>query len=183
MNATLIKNAKIYDGTGTPSYYGDLLMEDGRITRIAREIPVEGYPVIDAKGLALSPGFINTHSHMELEIFKNPALDASIRQGITTEVLGQDGSSVTPVTDEIRQELEENMAPLAGQLDRPYWWRSFSEYMHAVDQADASVRFVSLVGHGTLRMCVMGSENRAPTASELEQMKKLLAQCMEQGAK
>ena len=183
MNATLIKNARIYDGSGMPPFQGDLLMEDGKITRIAREIPPEGYPVVDAGGLALSPGFINTHSHMELEIFKNPQLDASIRQGITTEVLGQDGSSVTPVTEPILQELAENMAPLAGQLDRPYWWRSFADYMDAVEQADPAVRFVSLVGHGTLRMCVMGSENRDPTPAELEGMKQLLAQCMEQGAK
>ena len=183
MNGMLIQNARLYDGTGAPSHAGDLLIQDGRIARIGRGIPAGPYPVVDAGGLALSPGFINTHSHMELEIFKHPDLTASIRQGITTEVLGQDGSSVTPVTDGILQELAENMAPLAGQLDRPYFWRSFRDYMEAVDAAGAAVRYVSLVGHGTLRMCVMGSENRDPTAAELEEMKALLAACMEQGAK
>ena len=83
--------------------------------------------VVEAEGLALSPGFINTHSHMELEIIKHPAMRSVIEQGITTECLGQDGSSVAPLTDDLVQELADNMAPLAGILDSPYPWRSFKE--------------------------------------------------------
>lgn len=183
MDRTLIKNARIYDGTGGPAFTGSVCLDHGIIAKIGLSLPEEGCTVVDAGGLALAPGFINTHSHMDLELFQNPALPASIRQGITTEVLGQDGSSVAPVCPGILEELADNMAPLAGKLDRPYPWRSFGDYLNAVEDAHSAVRFVSLVGHGTLRMNVMGSENRAPTAQELEQMKALLAQCMEQGAR
>ena len=180
---TLIRNACIYDGTGSKPYYGDLLIEGEKICRIDRNITDSDCNSIDAKGLALSPGFINTHSHMDLELFKNPALPASIQQGITTEVLGQDGSSVAPLTDDLTQELADNMAPLAGRIDKPYFWRSFEDYMTCVDKIQPAVRLESLVGHGTIRMNIMGNDRRCPTKEELEKMKSLLALCMEQGAK
>lgn len=183
MSSILIKNATIYDGTGGPAYRNDVLLRQQSIAKIGC-ISQAGYDqVVDAKGLALAPGFINTHSHMELELFKRPDMPASIKQGITTECLGQDGSSVAPVTDALLAELADNMAPLAGTIDRPYFWRSFSDYMSEVKGANAAVRFVSLVGHGTIRMMVMGNDNREPTPRELEEMKAILAECMEQGAK
>ena len=119
MKETLIKNALVYDGTGAKPFYSDVLISGTKIARIGR-IPAEDhYEVVDANGLALSPGFINTHSHMELEIIRDPRLHQVIDQGITTEVLGQDGSSVAPLTDDLVQELADNMAPLAGTIPGP----------------------------------------------------------------
>lgn len=100
---------------------------------------------------------------MELEIIKHPEMASVIQQGITTEALGQDGSSVAPLTDELVKEIADNMAPLAGRLDGPYPWRSFGEYLEYAKQAHPAARFVSLVGHGTIRMNVMGNDNREPT--------------------
>ena len=184
MRVVLIRNPMVYDGTGSFPFRSDVLLRDGKIARIAQDIPApEGCEVVEAEGLALSPGFINTHSHNELELLRNPALQQVVGQGITTEVLGQDGSSVAPVSEALLQELADNMAPLAGTMERPYPWRSFADYMNMVEETSPASRFVSLVGHGTIRMNVMGNENREPTPAELEEMKKLLARCMEEGAK
>ena len=184
MKKTLIQNATIYDGTGAKPFKANVAVSGDVIERVGRIGAEEGYDeVINAEGLALSPGFINTHSHMELEILRDPALHQVVDQGITTEVLGQDGSSVAPLTDELVQELADNMAPLAGTIPTPYTWRSFADYMKTVEKMKPAARFVSLVGHGTIRMNVMGNDNRKPTPAEMQAMKNLLAKCMEEGAR
>lgn len=183
MARILIQNAIIYDGSGDRPFTGDVRMENGIITQIGSLTATVDDTVVDASGLALSPGFINTHSHMEFAPFKTPDMRASISQGITTEVLGQDGSSVAPLTDSLVQELADNMAPLAGTLPYPYPWRSFQDYLDMAAAAGPACRLVSLVGHGTIRMNVMGNDNRKPTDNELRKMQDLLAKCMEEGAK
>ncbi len=182
MDRTLVKNAKIYDGTGERPFFGDVLIEDGLIKKVALCIEAEGCAVVDASGKVLAPGFINTHSHSELELFKNPDLLAVIGQGITTEVLGQDGSSVMPTDDAHVEELMENMAPLCGVPHKPYWWRSYKDYMESVEKADAAVRFVSLIGYGTVRMMCMGSENRPATPEELKKIHTVIEQCLAEGS-
>lgn len=180
---TLIRKATVYDGSGTKPFIADVLISGEKIEAIGSIQPKDGWELVDAEGLALSPGFINTHSHMELELLKHPEVRSVIEQGITTEILGQDGSSVAPVYDENLEELMDNMAPLAGELEEPYSWRSYKEYMDTVRVAKPAARFEGLVGHGTIRMCVMGSENRKPTNDELRKMQELLAKCFEEGAK
>lgn len=188
MEQTWIRGATVYDGTGSVPFQSDVLLKDGRIERIAREIrltPEEETQckIVDAKGLALCPGFVDTHSHSDLEVFRNPQMRHVLAQGITTELIGQDGSTVAPVSDEILGELADNMAPLSGMVDRPFWWRSYGEYLEEIEKAHTGSRVVGLVGHGTIRMCVMGNDDRVPTPEELEKMKALTAKCMEEGAK
>ena len=120
MSRCLIKQATVYDGSGSRPFVADVLIEGEKIASIGRIEPEEDMEVVEAEGLALSPGFINTHSHMELELLKRPQVRSVVEQGITTEILGQDGSSVAPVFDENLDELMANMAPLAGELDHPY---------------------------------------------------------------
>lgn len=183
MTRTLIKNVWIYDGTGTPPFFSDVLLEDQKISAIQRKMKIVVGETVEGNEIALAPGFINVHSHSDLEVFKNQPMLHVIRQGITTELVGQDGSSVTPVTDEIVKELADNMAPLAGVVDREYWWRSCHDYLNEVKKAKPAVRIESLIGHGTIRMCVMGNDNRKPNNSELQRMKEIMAKCMEEGAK
>ncbi len=183
MGKTLIKKVLVYDGTGTQSFFSDVLIEDDKISQIQRDIHLNSCEIIEEKEIALAPGFINVHSHSDLEIFKNKSMLHVIRQGITTELVGQDGSSVTPVTDKVVTELADNMAPLAGVLDKEYWWRSFGEYLNEVKKVNPAVRIESLVGHGTIRMCAMGNDNRKPNNPELKKMKELIAKSMEEGAK
>ena len=180
---TLIRKATVYDGSGTKPFVADVLLSGEKIDAIGSIQPEDGWEIVNAEGLALSPGFINTHSHMELELLKHPEVRSVVEQGITTEILGQDGSSVAPVYDENLEELMDNMAPLAGELGKPYSWRSYKDYMDTVHAAKPAARFEGLVGHGTIRMCVMGSENRKPTDDELRKMQELLAKCFEEGAK
>ena len=179
----LIKNAIIYDGTGNLPFKGDLIVNGSKIGKIDHHIDTMDNESIDAEFLCIAPGFINMHSHSDLEVFRNDKMEHVIRQGITTEIIGQDGSSVAPVTDEIVTELACNMAPLAGFLDKEYWWRSFDEYLKEVRKTNSAVRIESLVGHGTIRMCVMGNVNRRPKKSELRMMKELTADCLKEGAK
>jgi len=183
MSKTLIKNVSVYDGTGTQPFFSDVLIEDEKIIQIQRDINLDSCEIVKGKGMALAPGFINVHSHSDLEVFKNESMLHVIRQGITTELVGQDGSSVAPVTNKIVTELTDNMAPLAGILNREYWWRSFGEYLTEARNANPAVRIESLIGHGTIRMCVMGNDNRKPNSSELEKIKELVAKSMEEGAK
>jgi len=183
MSKTLIRGATVYDGTGTVPFRSDVLVEGTKISRMGMLKTEKDWLVVEGEGMALSPGFINTHSHMELELLKHPEARSVVEQGITTEILGQDGSSVAPVFDGNLQELMDNMAPLAGTLNGPYSWRSYKEYMDRIAEAKPAARFEGLVGHGTIRMCVMGSDNREPTREELEKMQELLAKSMEEGAK
>ncbi len=183
MTRTLIKNAKVYDGTGNRPFYSDVLIEGKKIKSIQKNISAENSEVVDAFGLVLSPGFIDTHSHSDLEVFRNKGMSHIIKQGITTELVGQDGSSVAPVYDEIVDELRDNMAPLAGLIDKPFWWRSYGEYLEEIKKLGTSTRVEGLIGHGTVRMCIMGNDDRKPTDEELKKIKELIAKSMEEGAK
>ncbi|MFP4456715.1 MAG: N-acyl-D-amino-acid deacylase family protein [Clostridia bacterium] len=179
---TVIQNVKIYDGSGKKPFMADLKFDE-HIHQIDLPFSLEGENVIDGTNLVLSPGFIDTHSHNDLEAIKNPKLIHSISQGITTEVVGQDGSSVTPVDDECIEELMDNMAPLAGVVEKPYWWRDVKEYLEVVQESKPSLKIETLIGHGTVRLMVMGSEDRAPTKIELEKICRAIDENMQQGAK
>ena len=118
---TIIKNAKIYDGSGSRPFFADVLIENGIIKKIGAIVDEPECHIVDAAGMILTPGFINTHSHAELELFENPRLLQIVGQGITTEVLGQDGSSVTPIDDAHVAELAESMVPLC-EIGRASCW-------------------------------------------------------------
>ena len=183
MKKTIIKNALIYDGTGNKAFYSDVMIQGEKIARIAKDINYENADIVHGGGLCLAPGFIDTHSHSDLEVFRNQEMMHVISQGITTEIIGQDGSSVAPLTDEILLELQDNMAPLAGNVEKNYWWRSYSEYLDEIQKVNSHTRIEGLIGHGTVRMCAMGNDNRVPTKEELEMMKGLIRESMEGGAK
>ncbi len=180
--STVIKNVKIYDGSGKPPFLGDVKF-DKYITQIASPKTLKGENIIDGAGLALAPGFIDTHSHSDLEAIKRPNLLHVISQGITTEVVGQDGSSVAPLTDGNLEELMDNMAPLAGVTEKPYWWRSIEDYLEVLVSANSATKVETLIGHGTVRMAVMGSDDRKATAKELSQICDFIGLGMKQGAK
>lgn len=180
---TLIKNAKIYDGTGNKAFYGDVLTEGEKIVKVGRYVHAEDCSVVDGTGKCLSPGFINCHSHSELQPFHNPNMYEVIGQGITTEVIGQDGLSVAPIDDAHAAELTENMFCLCGNAGRDFWWRSFKDYMDKVEEANPSCRFAGLLGSGTVRMNVMGSENRPAAEDEIKQMCDIIEEGMAEGAK
>lgn len=180
---TLIRNATIYDGTGGRPFFGDVLIGGGLIQKIGRFLHEEDCTVVDGSGKILTPGFINCHSHSELQPFYNPRMLQVIGQGITTELVGQDGLSVAPIDDAHAAELTENMICLCGKAKRDFWWRSHREFMQLAEEANPSCRFVGLLGSGTIRMNVMGSENRPATGDEIRKMCELIETGMEEGAR
>jgi len=182
-NRTLIQNVTIYDGTGNKPFQGDVLIGGGLIQKVGRFLHEADCTVVDGTGKILTPGFINCHSHSELQPFGNREMYQVIGQGITTEVVGQDGLSVAPIDDAHAAELTENMICLCGKPERDFWWRSHKDYMELVEQADPACRFVGLLGSGTIRMNVMGSENRPATPEEIKQMCDLIEKSMEEGAR
>jgi N-acyl-D-amino-acid deacylase len=178
----LIRGGRVIDGAGNPWFRADVGVAEDRIAAIGRLTDEAADRVIDADGLFVCPGFVDMHTHSDLQLLANPAHEAKVHQGVTLEVLGQDGLSYAPVTDDV---LEQLRGQLAGWNDDPpgfdWSWRSVGDYLDRLDRGIA-VNAAYLVPHGTLRLCAMGVEDRAPTAAELAHMKLLLAEGLEQGA-
>ena len=180
MYSIIIKGGKIVDGTGNPWFYGDIGIKNGKISKIGR-LHSEAEKVIDAEGCIISPGFIDMHSHSDLTPLINPYMESKVRQGVTTEVIGNCGFSAAPLNDRLREQILET-SPMLKEADARLEWSSTAEYMEVIERNGVSLNLAPLVGHGTLRAFVMGYEKRRPTSMELEQMKRLLAESLEQGA-
>lgn len=178
----LIKGGRVLDGTGSPWFRSDVGIQGDRIVAMGRLDGESAARIIDAGGLFVSPGFIDMHSHSDLPILADPPHEAKVRQGITLDVLGQDGLSYAPVDDATLEQLRRQ---LRGWNDDPpgfeWSWRSVDEYLDRLDRGIA-INAAYLVPHGTLRMMVIGMEDRVATAAELSRMRELLAEGLEQGA-
>jgi N-acyl-D-amino-acid deacylase len=182
MYELVIRNGLIVDGTGGDSFIGDVAFEGGLIAKIGH-IAELGQTEIDATGLVVSPGFIDSHTHSDLALLQQPEALPKITQGVTTEILGNCGFSVAPIfKNEGVQTYKSYSAPVLGFTDASWDWETYSEYLEKVTQVQPAVNFASLIGHGTIRSAIMGFENRKPTNQELNQMINLLEQAMQQGA-
>src|SRR5262249_4507154 len=140
-----------------------------KIVAVAETLRGEG--AIDCGGLIVAPGFIDTHSHSDLKIFEDPALPMKVRQGVTLEVLGQDGISVAPVRKDAVVEARRQLAGLLGDPEAAPWnWERSADYVAALRQVKPAQEVRYLVPHSTLRAYVMGTEARRPTEEELHRM-------------
>ncbi|MEX2283071.1 MAG: D-aminoacylase [Gemmatimonadota bacterium] len=164
----VLRGATIYDGTGSGPISGDVALLDDRIVGIGRNLQVSGAEIIDLRGLALAPGFIDIHSHTDTVLFRNPNAEAKIRQGVTTEIAGQDGSSVGPTREERRF--------------GDFGFKDLAGFFSAIEKNKTAVNLASMVGAGTLRGLVIGNENRPATDTELQQMAALVKEALAQGA-
>ncbi|WP_405768171.1 D-aminoacylase [Actinacidiphila glaucinigra] len=176
-----IRGATVVDGTGTTTAYrADVRIERGRVTEIGT---VRGARrTLDARGLVLAPGFIDMHAHSDLALLTDPAHEAKAAQGVTLEVLGQDGLSYAPVDDRTLAELRRQIAGWNGDPEGlVYDWRSVGEYLDRLDRGIA-VNAAYLVPQGTVRMLAVGWEDRPATPAELDRMRQLVAEGMAQGA-
>ncbi len=168
------------DGAGNPWFKADIAVSEGRIVEVGK-LDIKGADsIIDAKGLIVSPGFIDIHSHSDLSLLINPLAESKVRQGVTTEVPGNCGSSAAPTKKETVNLLKEDWGLEAKEVD--WIWSTFAEYLGEMERRGVALNVASLVGHGTVRIAVLGVENRSPTVEELEEMKALVAQSMEAGA-
>jgi N-acyl-D-amino-acid deacylase len=178
----VFRGASVVDGSATPRFLADVGIERGRIAAIEAPGTLSATRVIDATDLVLAPGFIDMHSHSDLRLLAEPDHLAKVSQGVTFEVLGQDGLSYAPVNDEILLTLREQLAGWNGDPAGFDWnWRSVGEYLDRLDQGIA-VNAAYLVPQGTLRMLQVGWDNRKPTETELADMCATLALSMREGA-
>jgi len=186
---TVLINGRVVDGSGNPWFKADVGIKDGKIVAVGTLTGVEAQRTLDAQGLVVSPGFIDAHSHSDWTILKNAEAWSSVQQGVTTEFVGNCGMSQFPVTEKNQAPLHMHMADMFGvDLDRlTIDWTDFTGYRDRIEARGTGVNLACFVGHSTVREAVMGSEGAGgeraePTADELEKMKQLIAQAMEQGA-
>jgi N-acyl-D-amino-acid deacylase len=179
----IIRGGMIVDGSGNPWYRADVSIKDGKIACIKRDLTdAEAETIISAEGLTIAPGFIDMHSHSDIMLFASPTADEKVRQGVTTELLGQDGIGVAPISDQNLTNWRKVLSGLAGDPDIDWSWRSFASYLDALDKVRTSTNPVVLATQGAIRQEVMGLDNRRADADELGRMKQLTAECMEAGA-
>ena len=176
----LIKNGTVMDGSGAAPFKADVAVAGDRIVAVAPELPDNAERIIDATNLVVAPGFIDIHSHSDFFYEQCPSAESKIRQGVTTEVVGMCSFSPAPVTADSRHQVETSANALGATLK--VRWRTFDQYLDALEQAHPSINIVHFVGHGPIRYAAMGGEKRAPSPAELDTMKSLLAEAMGAGA-
>ena len=177
----VLKNGIIIDGTGNPSYKSDIAIEDCKIVKIGK-LNLEAKEVLDIEGLIVAPGFIDTHSHSDLYLIHEPESLQKIMQGITIEIIGQDGLGEAPINQEHLEEWRKYLSGLNGDPPIKWSWEKFRDYLKVLEESKPAVNVASLVGHGNLRLLAMGMDDKKPTVSELEEMKSLLKESLEDGA-
>ncbi|MBO2536317.1 N-acyl-D-amino-acid deacylase family protein [Rummeliibacillus suwonensis] len=178
----IIRNGKIIDGTGSPWYYSDIAIQDDKIEKIGKLTDLKAKKEIDAKRHIVSPGFIDMHTHSDLVILEQGIIEAKVRQGITTDLLGQDGIAAAPLPDEHVSNWRKNLAGLDGTPDIEWNWMTVGDYLSQIEDKKPSYNLATLAPHGNIRMEVMGLENRYATNEEIAQMQNVLRRSLEEGA-
>ncbi len=175
----LIIGGLIYDGSGRPGIIGDLGIKDGKIAALGDLKNKSAKRKIDAAGMAVAPGFIDFHSHSDEELLLGGEAQSKIRQGVTTEIIGQDGDSVAPLTEKMRAKWNGNIqADYGVAVD----WNDFTGYFQRLEKSGLITNVASMVGQGSLREYVVGEDNRLATPEEIEKMKTLAREAFQQGA-
>jgi N-acyl-D-amino-acid deacylase len=170
----IVRGGKIIDGTGNSWFFGDVAVRDGKIVAVGRVPPGKAKREIDAAGLIVAPGFIDMHSHSDTVLLEDGLAQSKIRQGVTTEVLGE-GSSAGPRVGKLKPQS----MLVKGQ---PTTWSTLGEYFQTVDKAGISVNIASYVGLDNVWQAVMGQSYERPTKEQIAEMQKVVEQAMQDGA-
>jgi N-acyl-D-aspartate/D-glutamate deacylase len=177
----LIKDTWVLDGTGIPRFKANVAIKGDKIDVLSKTpIKDEARTVIDGSGLALSPGFVDMHTHADVAMMTDPYASNLIRQGITLAITGNCGSSPAPINSENKRIWEKRV----GNKKVDVQWNNFSEYLANVEKYKFSINIASLVGHNAIRMCAMGqyTKKSVPNSSEMVQMKEMVEEAMQAGA-
>jgi N-acyl-D-amino-acid deacylase len=177
----ILRNARILDGSGNPWYRGDIGIQGNQIVVVGQVGTDDAARTIDCGGQIVSPGFIDMHTHADVMLLAEPHHIGKIYQGVTTDLLGQDGLSYAPVSPKTLQLLRHHLAALNGNPDIGWDWTSVASFLERFDQK-VSTNVAFLVPHCAVRVEVLGMEDRLPTPAELEKMCELVDQGMADGA-
>lgn len=178
----LITKGRVVDGGGNPWKWADVAVQGDRIVAVGPLSGAAAHHTLNADGQFVTPGFVDMHTHSDLQPLANPLHECKTRQGVTLDVIGQDGLGLAPVTPATAAQLRSQLAGWNGDPPNVDWnWRTVTEYLDRFDGKTA-INVAMLVPQGTVRMAVMGTENRAPTEDELERMRALVDQSMREGA-
>jgi len=175
----LIKNGSVIDGTGKKEFIADVGIKDGRIVLIGKATDVSAKTVIDAKGLKVVPGFIDIHSHTDADLIINPRAESKIRQGVTTEITGQDGFSWGPLGG---PEIELTRKNFLDQYGEELKWNTIGDFLNDFSQRKFSVNIATMVGLGTIREFIVGLDDRPANPDELKRMQFEVIKAIEEGA-
>ncbi len=177
---TIFRSGTVYDGSGGEAVRQDVGVTAGRISAIGNLEGASAACVIDASGLAVTPGFVDLHTHSDFTLVVDGRAQSQVHQGVTTEVIGQCGISCAPLRDRAeRTEMSAGFAPaVAGRKS----WRTFGEYLDVLEQAPLGVNVAAFVGHGTVHRAVLGDALHAGDVEDIAQMKRLVEEALDDGA-
>lgn len=170
----VVRNGRIIDGSGNPWFHGDVAIKKNKIVKVGR-FTGSGKREIDAAGRLVTPGFIDMHSHSDLSLLRDGNAQGKVRQGVTTEILGESGSAAPRCP---KPDAKPSTDPNALKLD----WTDFKGYFKRLKNDKTSVNVATFVGMGDVRACAMGEDDRAPTPEEMAKMQRYVEEAMKQGA-
>jgi N-acyl-D-amino-acid deacylase len=173
----VIKGGRIYDGSGASPYVGDIAVRGDRISYVGPPHSMTAKRTVDAHGQAVAPGFINMLSQAQESMIANGREESDLFQGVTLEVMGE-GDSMGPLTDDMAARNESHESDIKYPID----WRTLGQYLQARERAGTSLNIGSFVGATTVRDFVLGEGDVQPTAEQLQRMRALVRQAMEEGA-
>lgn len=177
----VLANGRILDGCGNPWFWGDLAIHQGKILSIAPLGSLQGRKTIDVNGRFVAPGFVDIHTHSDLSILVNRRAESVVRQGVTTEIIGNCGMSPAPVEEDHLADIRDYWGSISDQPEVTWKWRTFNQYLQVLQTGGLAINIGSLAGHAALRIAVMGYDSRAPTTIELARMQEMLSEAMEAG--
>jgi len=180
----LLRRATVVDGTGAAPFLADVAVSGDRVVAVGHLAEVHADRVLDLDGLVVAPGFIDIHTHSDVSLLHDPAAESKVLQGVTTEVLGNCGFSPFPISPDRVALHVDHLARIGDDpLDAAdLTWRDLDGYAARLAEDPPALNTASLVGHGTVRVAVMGVDERRPTNDELDRMRDLVAQSLDQGA-
>jgi N-acyl-D-amino-acid deacylase len=179
----VIAGARVVDGCGNPWFRADVGVRGDRIAAVGPPGTLEAPHRVEAGDRYLTPGFIDPHTHSDVSLLLHPRADSVVTMGVTTHVIGNCGMSAAPLSEAHRDDAVQNWGHYAWDLSAAAWdWRTFRQYLGALARAGHAINIAPLVGHGALRLAVVGFAERAVTDRELGRMERLLDEAMRAGA-
>src|SRR5438270_12570191 len=173
----VIRKGDVYDGSGGEAQHVDLAIKGDRIVGLGDYSKASAKTIVNASGLAVAPGFINMLSWSTESLIQDGRSQSEIRQGVTTEIMGE-GESMGPVNDRLRQYMLKNQADIKYEIK----WNTLAEYLQYLEKRGISCNAASFLGATTVRAYVIGFNDRIPTPQEMDQMRQLVRKEMEAGA-